>query len=410
MENSEIITKAISYINKSYRKKDINIDNIAANAGFCTDYFNRIFCAHTGFNAMEYLRFTRIKNAAQQIRFTEKSILDIALDCGYENHESFSRAFRKQYGMSPTEYRKKYEKTEATFGEFHNETVGARLTYEFKNFKIADKDEVIDYMLEHDALRYGYIAACCYQNGGVALYSGENFKDGFVWFTEWGERFEGDIICDNWEKIAEYVTTFSDDRFDLMIFTLADDDTIKQNLEKYGVSVREIKRHFTNVYTGEPYELTVPHGITMRELNYCDYDILKKHFTEICRKPQARINWLKRELYQRDVLGNTESSTFIFGIFKDNHLIGYSEGCLLRVHGFIVNNCVASWVSEEFVNEEIYQYAFKFITNAALAKDALPIDDVQTEVVEDQYRCGKFNSTDFGYKTVTCPCCIKIKS
>lgn len=407
MENSEIITKAISYINKSYRKKDVSVDDIAANAGFCSDYFNRIFCAHTGFNAMEYLRFTRIKNAAMKIRFTEKSILDIALDCGYENHESFSRAFKKQYEMSPTEYRKKHQRLEPTFGEFHNETVGARLTYEFKNFKIADSDDVIDYMLEHDALRYGYIAICNHQNGGVALYSGEDFRDGFIFFTEWDGRFSGDIICDDWKTIAEYVNTFSDDRFHLDIFTLDDDATIREKLKYHGATVKEIKRYSNNVYTGEPYKLTAPQGITMRELHYCDYDILKQHFIQVKRKPQVRLEGLKRELHRRDVLGNGESSTFIFGIFKDGRLIGHSEGYLERVHGFVVNNCVASWVLEEFANEELYQYAFKFITNAALAKGALPFDDMQIPEADNINRCGSFNSTDFGYKTVTCACVLK---
>ena len=138
MENSELITKALNYIKSENKKSDITIDDVATHAGFSTDYFNRIFFAHTGFNIMEYVRFSRLKKAAHLLRGTNNDILDIALDCGYEAHESFSRAFKNQYGISPSEYRKKYEKVEAYYGDFYNDTIGARLLHEFKDFKLAD--------------------------------------------------------------------------------------------------------------------------------------------------------------------------------------------------------------------------------------------------------------------------------
>ena len=115
--------------------------------------------------------------------------------------------FKKQYGVSPAEYRKQTEKTEAFYGDFFNDTVGARLVHEFKDFKIADTDEVIDFMLETGALKYGYVAICCRVNGGATLYSGEDFRDGFIWFTEWDGRFMGDIVCEDYEKIADYLKT-----------------------------------------------------------------------------------------------------------------------------------------------------------------------------------------------------------
>ena len=410
MENSELITKALNYIKTENKKSDITIDDVATHAGFSTDYFNRIFFAHTGFNIMEYVRFSRLKKAAHLLRGTNNDILDIALDCGYEAHESFSRAFKNQYSMSPSEYRKKYEKVEAYYGDFYNDTIGARLLHEFKDFKLADSDDVIDYLLETDALRYGYTAVCFRVNGGVALYNGEDFKDGFVWFTEWDNRFEGEIICDDWDKIAEYKKVFSDKRFDMVLYTLESDEEIKDEFSKRGVTIGNINRRQSNIYTGEPYALTHIEDITMRLIKYEDVDLVEKFFSE--RYPNRgsnspRLKYLKHELHQRDVIGNTEHSVFMFGIFKGNRLIGVSDGGLQNAHGFVINNCVVTSVLREYETEELYQYAFKFVTNAALEKGALPVDDTQTPNTPDENKSGVFNSTELGYRTITNVCILK---
>lgn len=409
MENSELITKAINYIRTASNKNGITIDDIASHAGFSTDYFNRIFFAHTGFNIMEYVRFSRLKKAAYLLRLTENDILSIALDCGYEAHESFSRAFKNQYGISPSEYRKKYENTEVYYGDFYNDTVGARLMHEFKEFKPADSDEVIDYMLETDALRYGYSAVNFRVNGGAALYSGENFRDGFVWFTEWDGRFEADIISDDWEKTAKYLKTFSDRRFDNVIFTLENDDFIKSELKKQGVNITGIERRQFNIYTGYPYQIDAPNGFSMRLLTFADYELICKYFKEKHpnRENTPRLKFLKHELHQRDILGNDCHSVFMFGIFKEERLVGISNGGLQRSHGFVINNCIVTSLLPEYENEELYQYVFKYVTNAALEKGALPVDDTQTPNTAEENRSGKFNSTELGYRTITNACIIK---
>ena len=409
MENSELITKALNYIKSENKKSDITIDDVASHAGFSTDYFNRIFFAHTGFNIMEYVRFSRLKKAAHLLRGTNNDILDIALDCGYEAHESFSRAFKNQYGMSPSEYRKKYEKVEAYYGDFYNDTIGARLLHEFKNFKIADSNEVIDYLLETDAHRYGCTAVCFRVNGGAALYNGEDFRDGFVWFTEWDNRFEGEIICDDWDKIAEYKKVFSDQRFDMVLYTLETDEEIKEEFSKRGVTIENIKRDQSNIYTGEPYVLNPIEDISMRLIRYEDFDLVAKYFAERFpnRSSFPRLKHLQHELYQRDVGGNDQHSVFMFGIFKGDHLIGVSDGGLQNAHGFVINNSVVTSVLHEYETEELYQYAFKFVTNAALEKGALPVDDTQTPNTPNENKSGAFNSTDLGYQTITNVCSLK---
>ncbi len=406
MENSELITKALKYIKSENKNSEMTIEDVAEHAGFSTDYFNRVFFAHTGFNIMEYVRFSRMKKATHLLRTTDRDILDIALDCGYEAHESFTRAFKKQYGVSPVEYRKQTEKTEAFYGDFFNDTVGARLTHEFKDFKIANSDEVIDFMLETNALKYGYIAICCRVNGGAALYSGEDFRDGFIWFTEWDGRFMGDIVCEDYERIAGYLKTFSDDRFDMLIYTMDDNHTIADTLAKFGVRISEIKRQEGRYYTDEPYQITPPDGYSVQLIKYEDYDTVRS----FCDKKKCFTHYIphmKQELYQRDVLGNDEHSVFGFAVLYRGEMVGISLGGLQRVHGFVINNGVTTTLLEEHQSEEVYQYVFKFVTNAALDKGALPFDDVQTPFANENSKSGKFDSAKLGYKTAVFSCQIK---
>ena len=408
MENSELITKALWYIRAQTGNSELTIEEIAEHAGFSTDYFNRIFFAHTGFNVMEYLRFCRLKNAARLLRTTDENVLDIALRNGYETHESFTRAFKKQYGVSPTEYKKRYLKNQPRYGEYHNDTVCERLTHEFGNLKQADRDEVIDWLLEKDAVKYGYTAGSMIVNGGPALYIGNDFRDGFVWVNEWTDGFECHVICDNYEKAAEYLKTFSDDRFHVIFYTLDDDKTMTGEFAKYGIEVTAVDRVEQNVYCGEPFDPKAPEGILMRELKYEDADLLDRFNARRSRK-LPMINGLKAVMRQRDVLGGEDCMEFCFGMFRDDEMIGVSIASLQSAHGFTVNNCIYTYFLDGCAREDLYVYAYKYVTDWALSKGALPFDDVQTSHTPPEEREGAFISDDLGYRLSNVICKLKYR-
>ena len=406
MENSELITKALWYIRAQTGNCELMIEEIAEHAGFSTDYFNRIFLAHTGFNVMEYLRFCRLKNAARLLRTTDENVLDIALKNGYETHESFTRAFKKQYGVSPTEYRKKYLKNQPRYGEYHNDTVCERLMHEFGNLKPADRDEVIDWLLEKDALKYGYTAASLIVNGGPVLYFGDDFRDGFVWVTEWTDGFECHVICKDYERAAEYLKMFGEDRFHVVLYTLDDDETIAEALAGRGIEVTSIDRVYQNVYCGEPFDPKAPEGILMRELKYEDADLLDRFNANRSQK-LPMINGLKKVMRQRDVLEGEDCMEFCFGIFRSDEMIGLSIASLQCARGFTVNNCIYTYFIDGCACEDLYVYAYKYVTDWALSKGALPFDDVQTVHTLENRRNGMFNSSDLGYKLSICACGLK---
>ena len=68
-------------------------------------HFHRVFRGMTGETVREYSRRLRLERAAVVLKEREDGILAIALDSGFESHEAFTRAFKKHFGVTPSDYR-----------------------------------------------------------------------------------------------------------------------------------------------------------------------------------------------------------------------------------------------------------------------------------------------------------------
>lgn len=84
---------------------ELSLDTLARQGNFSPYHFHRVFRALVGEPLKEYVRRLRLERAAHELAFGSKPIIQIALDAGYETHESFTRAFRAALGASPSEYR-----------------------------------------------------------------------------------------------------------------------------------------------------------------------------------------------------------------------------------------------------------------------------------------------------------------
>lgn len=104
MTNFPKIKEALKYID-GHLAEPITLDMLSEKFFFSPFYFHRIFSAIVGKSLAAYIRDRRILYACKQLCNTEKTILDIALDCGFHSSQSFSRTFRAVQGMSPKEYR-----------------------------------------------------------------------------------------------------------------------------------------------------------------------------------------------------------------------------------------------------------------------------------------------------------------
>lgn len=99
------IQRSIDFIENNLYS-DISLSQVAEQA-YCSLYhFHRIFHAMVGESVKDYIRKRRLSCAANELINSNNRIIDIAFKYQYKTHESFSRAFLKESGVSPKEYRK----------------------------------------------------------------------------------------------------------------------------------------------------------------------------------------------------------------------------------------------------------------------------------------------------------------
>jgi AraC family transcriptional regulator len=96
---------ALWYIESHFRD-DLTLEDIAEIAGVTRFHLARAFRFATGLSVMRYLRARRLSEAARSLAAGETDILGVAVAFGYGSHEAFTRAFREQFGVTPTDVRR----------------------------------------------------------------------------------------------------------------------------------------------------------------------------------------------------------------------------------------------------------------------------------------------------------------
>ncbi len=80
---------------------------MAEYVGYSSYYCSAKFHEHVGCSFKEYVLKRKLSMATIELEETDKRIVDVAVCYGFSSHEAFTRAFVKQYGVSPKEYRSK---------------------------------------------------------------------------------------------------------------------------------------------------------------------------------------------------------------------------------------------------------------------------------------------------------------
>lgn len=104
MQAWDSIQATIKWIEENLSER-IEIEKLADTAHLSPFYYQRLFRRLVGKPVMEYVKLRRLANAADYLAQNQRRILDVALDYGFENHETFTRVFKDAYGITPEEYR-----------------------------------------------------------------------------------------------------------------------------------------------------------------------------------------------------------------------------------------------------------------------------------------------------------------
>jgi AraC family transcriptional regulator len=90
--------------------RDLSLDQLAGEVQLSKSHFHRRFQRVTGETPKASFERLRLERAALHLRLRRASVLEIALECGYRNHETFTRAFRAHFGLTPRDHRRQWSR------------------------------------------------------------------------------------------------------------------------------------------------------------------------------------------------------------------------------------------------------------------------------------------------------------
>lgn len=105
MEWIEAVGKAVQYI-EEHITEDLSVEKIAKQVNISPFYFQKGFAMLCGFTMAEYIRNRRLALAANDLSASDEKIIDIALKYGYDSPDSFTKAFTRFHGVTPSKARK----------------------------------------------------------------------------------------------------------------------------------------------------------------------------------------------------------------------------------------------------------------------------------------------------------------
>lgn len=108
--NDDAVKKAQEYIETTVKEK-ISVDELSEKAGIGRRSFERRFKKATNNSILEYINRVKIEAAKRSFESSRKNISEVMFDVGYTDTKAFRTTFKKVAGITPAEYRKKYNKT-----------------------------------------------------------------------------------------------------------------------------------------------------------------------------------------------------------------------------------------------------------------------------------------------------------
>ena len=177
MDHIDRLNNTIEYIEANL-DKNIHLEFLSSKFALSKYHFHRIFKALIGDPPFRYIEKRRLSGAATELIETNRRIIDIAFDYGFNSHESFIRSFKKKYSLTPSQFRK----TKPDF-RFHEKCPIGSIELKLEKGKVKLNPDIL-----HKS---------SFSIAGLT-YSGHDTNEIFdLWQTFWLMVQEGKIILDN---------------------------------------------------------------------------------------------------------------------------------------------------------------------------------------------------------------------
>lgn len=109
MDWTEALKRAVNYI-EEHLLEDISVNDIAENVYVSSFHFQRGFKLMTGYTINEYIKDRRLYLAALEYTGSDVKVIDLAYKYGYDTPESFTKAFSRFHGVSPSQFKRDTKK------------------------------------------------------------------------------------------------------------------------------------------------------------------------------------------------------------------------------------------------------------------------------------------------------------
>ena len=106
--HNEKIRDILKYIQEHYQES-LQIEELAVSRGISSRFLRRYFTEEIGMSCLDYIQALRLNKAKELLWETDKTITEIAMETGYGTPQYFSRLFRQEIGMTPSEYRSSWK-------------------------------------------------------------------------------------------------------------------------------------------------------------------------------------------------------------------------------------------------------------------------------------------------------------
>ena len=105
--DEQLVEKAVKYVEDNISRSDLSVEELAQQLGMSRVHLYKKLSALTGKSPIEFIRLLRLKRATQYLAESQLTIAEIAYKLGFNNPKYFSKYFKEEFGMLPSEYQNK---------------------------------------------------------------------------------------------------------------------------------------------------------------------------------------------------------------------------------------------------------------------------------------------------------------